>query len=403
MRHGVSPQIIKVAFLIFAVTLLAACTSSVDGSPVKAENAAPPQGSIDVDKLDVGPYPTKPSAPLGVAGDPRRGVVIEAQRMANNVVGPWEVDSALTASFGFGALVLDSAKTMTLIGPGELAAVAGGHNFINGFASARVAENKKMLLNAVLRFPDEASASAAAADLGTTALKQQGADGPAQRVPIPNYPDAQANQYTTIDRGSGKWNTVRSFTAHGSYVLMQLGQSTEGLDPALTLVSKAIELQGPVIDGFRATDPSEFADISIDPTGLLERTLPMPQEDATPTQNATYEPRGALHFQSDPVRSAKLFVDTKTDLVAMAKTNVYQTDDAKGATGIVDGFYAEVEPTAKPANPVKNMPDSRCLQFEDGGFYCLGTADRYAIETSGPNLLDTQQQVAAQYVMLMTG
>jgi hypothetical protein len=330
-------------------------------------------------------------------------VVIEAQRMANNVVGPWEVDSALTASFGFGALVLDSAKAIALIGPGELAAVAGGHNFINGFASARMAENKTMLLNAVLRFPDDASATAAATDLGTTALQQQGVDGPAVRVPIPNYPDAQANQYTTIDRGSAKWNAVRSFTAHGPYVLMQLGQSTEGLDPALALVSKAIELQSQVIDGFRATDPSEFADISIDPTGLLERTLPMPEEDATPAQNATYETRGALHFQSDPVRSAKLFIDTKTDLIAMARTNVYQTDDAKGAAGIVDGFYAEVEPTAKPANPVKNMPDSRCLQFEDGGFYCLAAADRYAIETSGPNLLDTQQQVAAQYVMLMSG
>ena len=49
------------------------------------------------------------------------------------------------------------------------------------------------------------------------------------------------------------------------------------------------------------------------------------------------------------------------------------------------------------------MPDSRCLQLEDKAFYCLATADRYAIETSGPNLLDTQQQVAAQYVMLMSG
>jgi hypothetical protein len=403
MRHSVGRQLIKVALLVFTVMLFAACTSNIDGSPVKGQGAAPPQGSIDVDKLDVGPYPTMPSAPLGVAGDPRRGVVIEAQRMANNVVGPWEVDSALRGSFGFGALVIDSAMTMTSIGPGELAAVADGHNFINGFASARVAENKKMLLNAVLRFPDEAAATAAATDMGTTSLQQQGVDGPAARLPVPNHPEAQANQYTTVDRSSAKWNAVRSFTAHGPYVLMQLGQSTEGLDPALTLVSKAIELQGEAIDGFRATDPSEFADISIDPTGLLERTLPLPQEEATAIKNATYETRGALHFQSDPVRSAKLFTETKMDLVAMARTNVYQTDDAEGAAGIVDGFYAEVEPTAKPANPVKNMPDSRCLQFEDGGFYCLAAADRYAIETSGPNLLDTQQQVAAQYVMLMSG
>lgn len=369
---------------------------------MKAEGG-PPQGTIDFDKLDVGPYPTEPSAPLGVSGDPQRGVVIEAQRMANNVVGPWEVDSALTASFGFGALVLHSAQAMTLIGPAEFAAVAGGHNFVNGFASARVAENKKMLLNAVLRFADEGAAAAAAADFADSALQQQGVDGPARPVSIPNHPDAQANQYTTVDRKTGKWTAVRSFTPHGQYVLMQLGQATDGLDPALALVAKAIELQAPAIDDFRATDLSEFADISIDPTGLLARTLPAPEEDASTSDNATYEQRGALQFQSDPVRSAKLFTDTGTDLVAMAKTNVYQSKDADGAAKIVGGFYAELQPTSRPANPVKNMPDSRCLELEDKAFYCLATADRYAIETSGPNLLDTQQQVAAQYVMLMSG
>lgn len=403
MRQGVKSQVIRVALLVFTAALIGACTTNTGGSPVKAQGTAPPQGSIDIDKLDVGPYPTEPRPELGVTGNPQMGVAVEGQRMANNVVGPWEVDSELTAGFGFGAIVLPNAETLTLIGPGELAAVAGGHGMINGFASARTAEKKKMLLNAVLRFGDEAAATAAATDLGKTALQQQGVDGPAQTVPIPNHPDAQANQYTTIDRTAGKWTAVRSFTAHGPYVLMQLAQATEGLDAALALVDKAIELQGPAIDSFRATDPSEFADISLDPTGLMARTLPVPDKEATPVQNAVYEPRGALHFQSDPVRSSKLFDDTATDLVAMGKTNVYQTGDAEGANGVVDEFFAELEPTSQPANPIKNMPDSRCRQLEDKAFYCLATADRYAIETSGQNLLDTQQQVAAQYVMLMSG
>lgn len=383
--------------------LIGACTTTVDGAPVKSQGGAPPQGSIDIDKLDVGPYPTEPRPELGVTGNPQLGVAVEAQRMANNVIGPWEVDSELTAAFGFGAIALPNAETLTLIGPSELAAVAGGHGMINGFASARTLEGKKMLLNAVLRFGDDAAATAAATDLGKTALQQQGVDGPAQTVPIPNHPDAQANQYATIDRTAGKWTAVRSFTAHGPYVLMQLAQAAEGLDHALALVDEAIELQGPVIDSFRATDPSEFADISLDPTGLMARTLPVPDEEATPVQNAVYEPRGALHFQSDPVRSSKLFDDTATDLVAMGKTNVYQTGDAEGAKGVVDEFFAELEPTSQQANPVKNMPDSRCRQLEDNAFYCLATADRYAIETSGQSLLDTQQQVAAQYVMLMSG
>jgi hypothetical protein len=400
MQHRVVRQVIKVAFLAFTVMLIGACTTNVEGSPVKAEGAAPGP-TIDPDKLDVGPYPTEPSPALGVAGDPQRGVIIEAQRMANNVVGPWEVDPALTKSFAFGAIVLPSADAMALIGPGELGSVAGRHDFVNGFASAREADNK-MVLNAVLRFADDGSATAAAADLATTSLQQQGADGPAKSVPIPNHPDAQANQYSIVERTERR-AAVRSFTPHGQYVLMQLALAADGLDAATALVSKAIDQQVPVIDDFRATDIAEFADISIDPNGLLARTLPIAEEEASPVNNTTYERRGALHFQSDPTRSAKLFSDTGTDLVAMAKTNVYQTKDADGAKGVVDGFYAELEGTSQPANPVRNMPDSRCLQLEDGAFYCLAPADRYAIETSGPNLLDTQQQVAAQYVMLMSG
>ena len=103
-----------------------------------------------------------------------------------------------------------------------------------------------------------------------------------------------------------------------------------------------------------------------------------------------------------PSRSAKLFSDTGTELVAVAKTNVYEAEDAEGAAKIVDGFFAEVEPTSQPANAVKNLPDSRCRRFEDGTFYCLAAADRYAIETSGAKLLDGQQLAAAQYVMLMS-
>ena len=78
------------------------------------------------------------------------------------------------------------------------------------------------------------------------------------------------------------------------------------MDPAIGLVAKTLDLQGPAIDKFRATDLSEFADISLDPTGLLARTLPVPDKEATPIQNATYEQRGALQYQSDPARSAKL-------------------------------------------------------------------------------------------------
>ena len=392
----------RLAYIAFvSVALLsAACSTVVDGSAVK-ESGAPRGPTIDISKLDVGPYPTRPGQPMGVTGDPLRGVVVEAQRMANNVIGPWEVDSTLTGWFGFGATVLQNAESLANIGPEPFAAAAGRHKFINGFVSVRTAEGQKILLNAVLRFTDPGSAAAAATDFGDIAATT--GEG-VQRAQIPGHPDAQAASYTQTEGSTGKrWNAVRAFTAHGQYVFMQLAQAADGMDPALGMVAKAIDLQGPAIDNFRATDPSEFADISLDPTGLLARTLPVPEKEATTVQDTTYEQRGALQFQSDPSRSAPLFTETGMDLVAMAKTNVYQTKDPASAAKIVDGFFAELQPTSQPAKPVNNLPDSRCLQLEDKSFYCLGAADRYAIETTSDTLLDAQQQVAAQYAMLLSG
>jgi len=389
------------AVLAVIALLAGGCSGRTEGTAVKSEAAAP-TATIDLSQLDVGPYPTKPSPPLGVVGDPARAVLIEAQRMANNVVGPWEVDPAMTTVFGPGAVVVQNAAALTLLGPEGVAGAAGRHQLINGFASARTAEGKTALLNAVLRFPDEASAAAATADMGNASMQAVGPGG--QKVPIPGHPDATAASYPVTSRAGGPDLTaVRSFTQHGPYVLMQLAQSADGRDAAAALAAKTIDLQGPAIDQFRATDPSEFADISLDPTGLLARTLPVDPKDAATVQDTTYERRGALHYQSDPTRSAKLFADTGMDLVAMAKANVYQTKDSQSAGKIVDGFFAELSPTSQPAKGVNHLDGSKCLQLEDKSFYCLAAADRYAIEISGANLLEAQQQTAAQYAMLMGG
>ena len=315
--------------LISVALFSAACTTAVDGSAVK-ETGAAPGPTVDISKLDAGPYPTEPSQPLGVTGDPLRGVLVEAQRMANNVVGPWEVDSTLTKWFGFGATVLQNAGDLAQLGPEPFAAAAGQHGFVNGFVSARTAEGQKILLNAVLRFPDPGAAAAAATEFGDIAAKT--GDGRAARADPGSPRHARRRAIPQTEGSTGKrWGAVRAFTPHGQYVFMQLAQAVDGTDPALGLVAKTMDLQGPVIDKFRATDLSEFGDISLDPTGLLARTLPVPDKEATTIQDTTYEQRGALHFQNDPARSATLFSETGTDLVAMAKTNVYQTKDSESA------------------------------------------------------------------------
>ena len=132
--------------------------------------------------------------------------------MANNVVGPWEVDSTLTKWFGFGATVLQNAGDLAQLGPEPFAAAAGQHGFVNGFVSARTAEGQKILLNAVLRFPDPGAAAAAATEFGDIAAKT--GEG-VQRAQMPGHPDTKAASYTS-DRGLHRQAVECGARIHGS-------------------------------------------------------------------------------------------------------------------------------------------------------------------------------------------
>jgi hypothetical protein len=306
------------------------CGTEVSGSPLPDAGDAP--GSVPTGQLNVGNYPTTPSPPLGLAGSPEAGAIVEAQRMANNVIGPWEVDPVLTTGYATGALVRKNTKALKFMMPEAVAAAAGPHSFINGFFSSREQTGQKILQNAVLRFLDPAAATAAARDMGAAALQEKVITPPVTSVPIPGHPDAIAVSHV-LNQPRLQWTIVRSFTAHGPYVLAQLAQGVTGVDP-VPLVAKSIDLQGPLIGQFAATAPAEFAEPPIDPTGLLARTLPLPATSATVNQRAVYQPRGALHFQSNPVRSSLVFAEAGLDLVAMGKSTVYQAADAAGADRI---------------------------------------------------------------------
>jgi hypothetical protein len=390
------------AVLATAAALQTSCSTAVDGSPVTAAGGPPP-GTVDIALLDVGNYPTRPSAPLGTAGTPEIGAIVEGQRMANYVTGPWEVDPTLIGHYADSAVVLKNAGALDFILPDALAAVGFRHNFVTGFYTSRDATDGKMLRNAVLRFPDPPAAAAAATEFGAAAATEAVLTPPVTPAPIPGHPEAASFSHALERDQDVSLTVVRAFMARGPYVLVQTAEATDGSEAA-GLIAKTLDLQGPLIDRFKPTDPAKLAELPIDPTGLLARTLPINIDDASVTQRTVYEPRGALQLQTDPVRSAALFDKTGMIRQANATTTVYEARDAQGAQGIADGFFSEVSATGTPANPVKQLPDSRCLDVSKGpaaNFYCLATADRYAIEAQSAQLRDAQQRTAAQYAMLM--
>src|SRR4051812_21390819 len=302
-RSGSAQLLTAPAALAATAMLLASCSTAINGEAVKAAGGPPP-GQIDVALLDVGNYPTKPR-PVGTAGNPELGAIVEGQRMANYVTGPWEVDPTLIRGSANGALVIKNAGAVKFVLPEPLAAPAARHNFITGYYTAREDTDHKELDNAVLRFADPASAADAAKEIGDAAAAEPVVNPPVTPAPIPGHPDtAGLSQTFTESAKKLQWTQVRAFTAHGPFVLVMSAQATDNLDTAVGLIAKALDLQVPLIDQFTPTDSARLAELPVDPTGLLARTLPISPTAASVNQLAVYQRRGSLQLQADPTRSS---------------------------------------------------------------------------------------------------
>ncbi|MEU0498492.1 hypothetical protein [Mycobacterium sp. NPDC006124] len=370
---------------------------AASSSPGAASTTVAPRPVVSPALLDVGGYPTAPRPPLGSSGNPAVGASSDAQHMADFVVGPWEVDDELVGTYLNTYYVLSSAGVLKALGPEEIATAASQNGMINGFASARQTPDREAMVNAVLRFPDPAAATAASTAMGQAAVRQAVRGVSPAAVAIPGHPEAVASTYPFTATGSTTARaTVRSFTPRGPFVLMQFVQSVDGLDRATALVARTIEAQGPAIDGF--TPAADLAAVPLDPTGLLAKTLPAAATE--PAKNAVYATRGAEHFQTNPIASATLFSDTGTTQVAMGGTNVYQTKDDGAAVMITNAFSQEMTSDGMAiAETVTALPDSHCYALPQA-FYCVAPAGRFAIEARSAQLADVHQQLSAQYVML---
>lgn len=410
------PRRVLPVLLVAVLAAAAGCSLSEPGTPVKAPGGPPP-GAVDMNLLGTGNLPTKPAPPLGAAGSPLEGSLVEARRMANNVVGPWEVDTSLVAPSPLRAMVLKDAAAVALIEPNPVAAAAQAHNFINGFASDRQGRDQQRLMNAVLRFADPPSAAAAAADMAKAAtIQQSNPTQPFPTVTIPAHPDALASAYSYSFYSPDQHPImVLSYTSHGAYVLCQTAQAGQ-IDDATALIAKTLDMQEPLIDQFSPTDPTKFAGMSADPTGLLARTMPVPTwpepKDFAPANPKVgiYQPHAALHFQDNPLSAAAAFSAAGVQAMSYNQTILYQARDPAAAAQLaidLANSVLQLQPAAQTINGVDFMPASQCVQSpgpEGSGqlqYYCYAPADIFTIEAHAAQAGGARQQTAAQYKMLL--
>lgn len=392
---------------------LVGCSRDVEGAATKPGDA--PVG-VDTSLLNTGNYPTKPAAPMGTAGDDANGRKMEGARIAFVTVTPWEVDPGFVA-------VLNEPGILT---PGFLGEVLGGRTgedvwtiafdagFVAGFATDRKnpdpAAPKHWLQNAVLQFPDAQKAASTAASM-TSKLLGSGADHPRRKIAIPGHPDALATQtdLSTYEESGGSKESgisVSSFTPHGPFVLYQQAEAANA-DVAAGLVSATLDKQVPMIDGFTPTEAAAMRDLPRDPTGLLARTLPIPEgKSSSINTKLVWDARTFLNFLKDPLGADKIFKDAGLQQASTSLGELYQTHDAQGAKRLRDAqikLLGVGSRTYKSSERVQYLPDSACFEatFETTQkFTCYSVLDNYAFNTTSAQLIDAQQQLAAQYRIL---
>lgn len=393
---------------------LVGCGSTTSG--VAVPTPEPSATAVNLSLLDPGRYPTTPQAPLGNAGSEHAGRLVEGRRMAGYVVGPWQADADLDARLSNDAAVVESYDKLgaVVLWP-PIMAGAFRLPFVVGFMSQRhtsPGRPPKSLRNAVLRFADPGSASAAAQGFFNQAMHMPRTRDvtpivtePERAIPVPGHPDAKAVLLTFLEDNQNM-QELDVATSHGPYVLIQVVRCTAGPDCQAQLAARTLDLQLPLIDTFKPTDPAQFATLPLDPTGLVARTLPLPADEATPTSGA-YDVPGALHFEDDPVKIGPALTAAGVDNVAINRTTVYQTKTPATAQKLLQDYSDAVAatPAAQTAAGVPGLPQSRCIRIPGAGglvphHWCLAAAGRYMIKTVARQLDTAHQQAAAQYRIL---
>ena len=383
-----------------AVTaVLAGC--SIDGQPSSATLTDP---AVQVDALDTGDYPTRARAPFGRAvTDPAR---VEATRMAQYVLAPFEVNPALThGQWPIGEF--DDAEGIGRSVTPAAADVPANAGFVTGYVTtadngdANVGAARHLLRHAVLKYRSPADAAAAAEQMSTAVAR-------VDKLPIGTLDGAPGTR--TVIQDFGASTAILAVTAYDSYVFFDqyYGPTTQFRSgESLVRMANAITQQKTFIDKFTPTPDGETP--LIDPDALLIYALPftaayLRANPGSPDRGAVYGPRGIAHTSNDPATDFEVLTKVGSDATAVESSAVFRADTAEGARTYVDSFLGSSRAKGwTDADSPPGFPTATCQKHPTSQAHsCALTVGRYGAQVIGNTTTDAHQQASAQYLILTT-
>lgn len=424
------------------VSVLAGCTTTTNGAAVKALTAA---GETVVALMDTGSYPITAEPPVGAVGsDPGDAEDAEAHRIAQYVVGPWQVDKTMVRPDHLAvaplSLPTNLGAAMGNVFPDwpeadALGQIGAAHGFIGGFLSGRIGDDPmERSQNGVMRFPDADSAAAAASEMSAvdppremTVLswgfpKETGEvhrlDSAWQAGACDSFLSNPVHPGFAASSTSGGYYLTRTYTSYGPYLMYQLVTSRLSSRGCIA-TPETIAKQEASLANFVPTDLTKMTELPLDPSGQLW-VHALPAAGGTGLwSSGVWSADAWLHFEDDPIKAAARFTSAGVVWVAQRLTKVYQTHNAAGAARIVEQAVADTMASgdAEPTDDgVPGFSAAACFErpawqppvdTELGivkqvywRFKCIAKTDRYAFVSVSDEEKDAKQQISAQYRIL---
>lgn len=383
------------------VLTLSGCAGALAGTPRAAE--------IDVRKLDVGQYDTRPNdVRFEYHPNLEQGKQLAVARLADSVALGMDIDPKLAYSSAAKAVASPkeavSNKYLTSYEPvltkyGMLYGFIAGSSDVKSSTGAKAGDSEVVI--EVFQFPDENSAKSAAEEYERVDFDiAKDVNSP---VSLPKYPQALSHWRPGI-------RTLGSRMAHGAYVLDVFVRTPDAnLGDLTALVQRTYDVQLPLLSNLPPLSPREILRLPYDPEAILRRVLhPMEYSGpATPSQMSA-KPRAFLHFIDDTADHKAKFDAAGVDLFGVVKdlkgdTLVARARDPKSAQLLTEQLSGS---SSRRMEPPRDVPDTICAESADQSAYstdnryrCFVRYGRYVAKVNSPQVVDVQQRAAAQYAL----
>jgi serine/threonine kinase PknH len=368
--------------------------------------------AVDISKLDVGHYGTRPR-PLSGAVTKEEGGYLEAFRLAEGIANPYDVDPVMDHLYGNATPDPKTAAT-TIAGTGTplVQPVLEKYGMITAYIvegiSKRVSDfarepSGELLLLMLTSFPNDDAAARAATEMDTVDF----AVNPENKgVTIPGYPQAKSH----FRPGSP---SIAATMASGRVVASVLARSdaTPDLDYLRQRVQHTFDIQTPLMAKLIPGAEAGLTSLPLDPDNMLSRAFVAGDQPKVSAGFGSMGPRAAALCADSQAVKDGLFKQAGVDRCAFSTDGqLIRARDETAANSVLPKIVdaARAEYIDHDVAPPDGLTNARCFEQKqeiwadnaNGRFVCLVSFGRYVASVWSNEEKDARQRAAAQYAIL---